>query len=172
MPYYGHHWTTDSSAARAGVISFIGSTRFYNDEPASETYGLLWDATSQTPWYRYHDGTRWHQIWFDNAESLGLKYDLAEANNLQGVGMWALDYDGARTELWDALESHFAGCWHCCDYDGDGDIDFADFQHFAFCLQGPDSTYNTGHNCLIGDADADEDLDLADFADFQLGFGG
>jgi hypothetical protein len=32
---------------------------------------------------------------------------LAKANNLKGIGMWALGYDGSRTELWNAIEKRF-----------------------------------------------------------------
>lgn len=106
VPYYGGHWTTETSSARSAVVAWQGSTRFTNDEPNSQVYGRLWDTFSQTPWYRWNDGTNWHQVWYDDAESLGLKYQLAEDNNLQGVGMWAMNYDGARPELWDALRAY------------------------------------------------------------------
>jgi spore germination protein YaaH len=115
VPYYGGHWTTTSSAARSTVIDWIGSTRFRDDQPNSEYYGRLWDTTSQTPWYRWNDGTNWHQVWYDDAESLGLKYQLAQDHDLQGVGMWALNYDGTRDELWDELEARFVDAC-CADY--------------------------------------------------------
>jgi hypothetical protein len=106
LPYYGHHWKTTGSAARSSVISggFVGSVFCQNEQ--SGTYGRQWETASQTPWYRWNDGTNWHQVWYDDAESLGLKYDLAVARNLRGVGMWALGYDGSRAELWTALEDH------------------------------------------------------------------
>ncbi|MBN2448593.1 MAG: hypothetical protein JXO22_17840 [Phycisphaerae bacterium] len=169
VPYYGHHWTTATSSARSTVISFIGSTRFYNDEPNSQTYGLIWDSVSQTPWYRWNDGTNWHQVWFDNADSLGLKYDLANQYNLQGVGMWALDYDGSRPELWDALELKIGLCatGGCCDLNGDGHIDFSDFPMFRFCMAGPDFYYLASQTCFAADADGDADVDLGDFAIMQ-----
>jgi len=113
IPYYGGHWTTASSAARSSVIAWQGSTRFHSDEPNSLIYGRLWDAASQTPWYRWHDGLVWHQVWYDDAESLGLKYQLAQDNNLSGVGMWALNYDRTRPELWDELRTRFVDS--CCE---------------------------------------------------------
>lgn len=167
VPYYGNHWTTVSSAARSAMIDYVGSTRFYNDEPNSQNYGLLWESLSQTPWYRWHDGSTWHQVWFDNADSLGLKYDLALDHDLQGVGMWALEYDGARDELWDLLDEKFGGCYIFGDFDGNGHADFDDLLPLLFCLQGPDATYASGHMCLTGDADEDLDVDLHDFASFQ-----
>jgi spore germination protein YaaH len=171
LPYYGNHWTTVSSSARSTATDWLGSTRFFDDQPDSLLYGLLWEAQSQTPWYRWQEGSTWHQVWFDNAESLGLKYDLALENELQGVGMWALGYDGARPELWDQLEQQFGGCFTCCDLDEDGDVDFDDFASFQFCMQGPDAIYDPTHFCAGGDADEDDDVDLHDFAVLQQSFG-
>lgn len=170
VPYYGHHWTTTSSAARSSVISFLGSTRFYNDQPDSAYYGLLWETLSQTPWYRWQVGSTWHQVWFDNAESLGLKYDLAVENDLQGVGMWALAYDGARTELWDLLEDRFGGCWFCSDFTGEGHVTIDDWPLFQFCMIGPGVTFNPSHFCTQGDCDEDGDVDVHDLAEFQVAF--
>jgi len=171
VPYYGHKWTTTSSAAGASVISFIGSTRFRDDAVDVQTYGRLWHSSSQTPWYRWQAGSTWHQVWFDDAESTGLKFDLAINNGLQGVGMWALNYDGARPELWDEIEARFPCTSACCDMDSDGDVDDADMAMFLFCLQGPGGTYSVGHFCLTADTDEDTDVDMADFAEFQIGFG-
>ncbi len=112
VPYYGHHWTTMSSSARSTVVAFQGSTRFYNDVLLADIYGRQWEVFSQTPWYYWYQGGQWHQTWYDDAESLGLKYQLAQDHNLQGVGMWALDYDGSRPELWDELGDRFVD--PCC----------------------------------------------------------
>lgn len=111
VPYYGNHWTTSTSSARSTRIAHVGSVTFAKAQVDSATYGLLWDATSQTPWYRWHDGTNWHQVWFDNADSLRLKYQLALDAGLQGVGMWCLGNDPGRNELWDLLQEKFInGC--------------------------------------------------------------
>jgi len=32
-----------------------------------------------------------HQVWFDDAQSLSLKYKLADELHLRGVGMWEAD---------------------------------------------------------------------------------
>ena len=34
-------------------------------------------------------------------------YDFAIDNNLKGIGIWALGYDGDNTELWSLLYSKF-----------------------------------------------------------------
>ena len=109
IPYYGYHWITSSGQARASVLSNFGSAFYNTYQSGAYTYGEIWDAQSQSPWYRYYDGDDWHQVWCDNDSSLGLKYDLAQNNNLKGVGMWALGYDEQRMELWHELFNQFGG---------------------------------------------------------------
>lgn len=173
IPYYGGHWITTSSAARSSVVSWQGATWFRDDEPASQTYGVLWDATSQTPWYRWQQSGQWHQVWFDNATSLGLKYNLAKYYHLQGVGMWALGYDGDRPELWDALEQRFGAPGLVPpDLDHDGDVDVADFGYFQLCFNGPQRPPAIAGDCDITDFDGDADVDLADFGELLACFNG
>jgi spore germination protein YaaH len=107
VPYYGQKWTTKKDVAGDSVVKYIGATTFDNDQPNSIAYGVKWSAY-KTPWYSYkYDATTYAQVWFDNDSSLGLKYDLAKANNLKGVGMWALGQDGSRQELWNMLKTKF-----------------------------------------------------------------
>ncbi len=106
VPYYGLHWTTSNQYAGSSTEDFIGSPRFSATENGMFFHGMQWSTDKNTPWYRWFDDD-WHQVWADNDSSLGLKYDLAINNNLMGVGMWALGYDGARRELWDVIEAKF-----------------------------------------------------------------
>ena len=70
------------------------------------SYGKLWDESSQTPWYRYQN-PNWYQGWYDDSLSLSLKYDFAIENDLLGVGIGAMGYDGNNPELWELLSSKF-----------------------------------------------------------------
>ncbi len=123
IPYYGRAWSTVSDAVRAQTQS--GVKYGY---PAAPTYdvavelatenGRRWDDEEQAPWTAYQREnctstygcvTSWRELYYDDPQSLGLKYDLAIANNLRGVGMWALGYDGIRPELTALLHQKFAG---------------------------------------------------------------
>ena len=109
VPYYGKHWKTTSSSAGAAVSSYVGSTFYIDDVTNSTSHGgYIWDNASQTPWYRWNSGG-WNQVWSDNEESLSKKYDLALTENLGGIGIWALNYDGNRDELWDLINTKFSG---------------------------------------------------------------
>ncbi len=69
-------------------------------------------------------------------------------------------------------EANFAlGVWLPGDYDVDGDVDFADFQHFAGALTGPDLGPPPAGGDIF-DTDDDIDVDMQDFATFQAAFSG
>ncbi|MFH0982301.1 MAG: alpha-amylase family glycosyl hydrolase [Planctomycetota bacterium] len=55
------------------------------------------------------------------------------------------------------------------DWDGDGDVDVADYGHFFDCLTGPNNG-PLGPGCNTFDFDTDLDVDLKDFDVFQSGF--
>jgi hypothetical protein len=108
LPYYGHQWPTASSSPHSQVQGTCATLFYSTLAYRAELYGRLWDEESLTPWYTfYNDG--WFQGWYDDPESLELKYDLVKASDLQGVGIWALGYDGSRPELWEQLELSFTG---------------------------------------------------------------
>ncbi len=109
VPYYGKHWKTATGNAGSVVTSYVGST-FYRSTvvDAANHGGFIWDNASQTPWYKWQSGS-WNQVWCDNEKSLGKKYDFALSENIGGIGIWALNYDGTRTELWNLIHTKFAG---------------------------------------------------------------
>ncbi len=107
IPYYGLKWKTQTEAPHSPTIQYISSTRFKNDVTDAQTYGRLWAADQQVPWFKYQSASEWYQVWYDDDSSLGLKYALAQSKNYRGVGMWALGYDGNRQELWNELYNRF-----------------------------------------------------------------
>ncbi len=56
------------------------------------------------------------------------------------------------------------------DFDGDADVDAADFAFFQACASGPGIPYNPG--CEDQDFDGDNDIDQDDYAVFQRCYGG
>ena len=105
-PYYGFEWPSASSAPGSNTTG-IGDAKFYSEiEGLAQSYGKLWNQSSQTPWYNYNNNG-WNQGWYDDSLSLSLKYDFALFNDLKGIGIWALGYDAGRTELWDLLYNKF-----------------------------------------------------------------
>ncbi len=123
VPYYGYVWSTrdgspySTAVSGAQAITYTGVVGNLSCGALAQTFG--WDATAQSPWSAWfsprsgdpcsdNTGTP-REMYFDNATSLGIKYDLVNANNLRGAGMWTLGYDTGHSELWNELATKFTG---------------------------------------------------------------
>jgi len=122
VPYYGYRWSTVSGAPYASTVSGATAEGFAaavtDLSCAHPSLSQSWDSTGASPWASWWSpsandpcgdnlGTP-QELYYDDANSLGLKYDLINQNNLRGAGIWALGYDSGRTDLWGALHTHFS----------------------------------------------------------------
>ena len=90
--------------------------------PANELIlGLPWYgydypciSTDQSPYFMYESPAGdVHQVWFDNPQSLAVKYRYARDHHLRGVGFWNTDAiystDGVQpnegVDMWNAVEN-------------------------------------------------------------------
>ncbi|MEQ8277670.1 MAG: glycosyl hydrolase family 18 protein [Deltaproteobacteria bacterium] len=108
VPYYGRDWPVTSSAMHAATTG-NGSARTYVAARDALAAGRArqYDGDSENPFYVYQSGGSWRQAWYDDEESLAAKYQLALEQEIGGIGMWALGYDGAYPELWDVVDAYF-----------------------------------------------------------------
>ena len=121
VPYYGRAWSTDTSALHAKNISGTqygaSTTVVYGTAIGfAADHGRKWDPTEGVAWtaYRRQNCTAaygcvnpWRELYYDDAQALGLKYDLINRAGLRGAGIWALGYDGTRPELYAMLKAKF-----------------------------------------------------------------
>lgn len=108
VPWYGYDWPV-SSADRKAASTGAGTARFYNAaEALAETYGKELDATTKVPWLSYNSSS-WRQLWYDDSLSLSLKNDLVINKDIAGIGIWALSYDGGRSEIWGSIKASYGG---------------------------------------------------------------
>jgi len=112
FPYYGYDWPVTNST-RMSSTTGSATSRTYTvaksviDTLPSANY-FSTDASYNVPWYRYTSGAQWRQTWYDDSLSLSKKYDSVKTIGIAGSGMWALGYDGSRTELWAALKRAYS----------------------------------------------------------------
>jgi len=98
--------TSDTYLDAAGEASDPGVRpgSYVSHRDVNDTAGKQrWDT-----WYSTTFGCT-RQLFWDDATSLGYKYDLANRDGLRGVGIWTLNYGGGNKELWSALANHFGG---------------------------------------------------------------
>src|ERR1700682_4397813 len=131
VPYYGYKYCTvdtnpysaenvpghcpDPSqpdpAKKTGNPQSASYAQILDDFTCAQQLQTSWDNDAAEPWASWsspasgdpcggnHNSSR--ELYYDNAQSLGLKYDLVHRQNLQGTGMWALGFYGRSEELWE-----------------------------------------------------------------------
>ncbi|RLG90711.1 MAG: hypothetical protein DRO36_05650, partial [Candidatus Hecatellales archaeon] len=107
LPFYGYDWPCSSNQPGASTTGNGTAVRMKDAIANAQTYGRIWDSNSHTPWYRYQSGDTWHQCWYDDDESLGLKFDYVNDANLGGTGFWALGYEGNNANIWNVVKEKF-----------------------------------------------------------------
>ncbi len=107
VPWYGYDWPVVNNARKATATGTGSSRTYVVAEPMALSYGKAFDGLTKVPWFSYASGTAWRQVWYDDSLSLALKYNFVNARALAGIGIWALSYDGARSEIWNGIKSAF-----------------------------------------------------------------
>lgn len=103
LPFHGYDWPSSSGEPDANTTGAGTAVYMKNATVNAKTYGRIWDSGSHTPWYKYQSNGVWHQAWYDDDESLGLKLDYANSENLGGTGFWALGYEGNNATIWNVV---------------------------------------------------------------------
>jgi spore germination protein YaaH len=106
VPYYGYDWPVQDDRQQSTATDRAVS-RIYSVIPDILThFPRQWSESFSVPWIAYRP-SGWRQCWYDDAQSLALKYGFAKERDLGGIGMWALGYDGMLPELWEEIRRAF-----------------------------------------------------------------
>lgn len=108
LPYYGLDWQVDSANVPANTLGTAKAFNYAGAKDMAIKYGRKWDPDSKNPYVIYSDSGQTRQLWYDDAESLSYKYQLALDNRLGGVGIWALGFDAGTNDLWNVLKAYFS----------------------------------------------------------------
>lgn len=103
LPLYGWDWPTKTNEKHSETLGPGSAVVLWKAVRNAEIYGRRWDYETESAWYVYRKGGVWHQCWYEDPESLALKYSLARSRRLGGVGFWALGYEGELTEIYEAI---------------------------------------------------------------------
>ncbi|MBI5369518.1 MAG: glycoside hydrolase family 18 protein [Planctomycetes bacterium] len=105
MPLYGRKWKTTSAALGAPAIAGTSTAHPYRTSILGN-YGRIWDPKSQTPYATGTAGGTYWQLWYDDADSLGRKFDETARNDFGGIGFWKLPW--ADEAIWKKVEAYAA----------------------------------------------------------------
>jgi hypothetical protein len=121
VPYYGRKSCVGGAVPNAYPTSGVSADSYLDasseaSDPAvrAGSYVTHRDTNSSGTerWDTWYNTTLscTRELYWDDAVSLGKKYDLVNSAKLRGAGIWNLNYGGGAPELWSALSAHFAGC--------------------------------------------------------------
>lgn len=111
VPYYGFDYPTGTSSTLHAATTGSGSSITYTvAKGKAALYGRQWNSAAPCPYYMYQSSGAWRQAYYEDSLSLSIKYDVIKQRNIGGMGVWALSYDGANTELWGAIRDKFTSC--------------------------------------------------------------
>ncbi|CAN5709887.1 hypothetical protein BH23CHL2_BH23CHL2_17270 [soil metagenome] len=93
VPFYGRDWNLDTGPP-ATSLGFVEASRLLIE--SDEVVGGF-SGDHGVPWFRYRDddGDR-HEVWYENAESLELKLDLAIEYGVGGFAAWRIGHEDPR----------------------------------------------------------------------------
>ncbi len=107
VPFYGYEWQTVDKNYKSATIAGTGALATYKrvqelleNRDDIEKY---WDEESQSPWLTYEQSGAIKQIYYEDEQSLKAKADFAKENDLAGIAIWTLGYEGKYQEVWEAL---------------------------------------------------------------------
>lgn len=107
VPWYGYDWPVVSSVRKAAVTGTGTARIFTASEALAGTHGKVFDQLTKVPWVAYTSSSLWRQLWYDDLQSLDLKYELVKSKNMGGIGIWALGYQGGTQAVWDSIKFAF-----------------------------------------------------------------
>ncbi len=117
VPYYGYNFLIEEPNPNAKRIpgsdeDGFSISQYYagiKDNKSIPIQNTKLDPVSQTPYiiYKSAETQKLRVLHFENEQSLKKKYEFALSENLSGVGIWALGYDGDYKELWNVLGEMF-----------------------------------------------------------------
>lgn len=100
IPFYMRIWETTGTEVDSQAVGMEMAKNWVSDHGVS----LQWDETTCQNYGEYMSGDTIHQIWMEDAESIRVKLNVMDANNLGGVASWCLGFE--TPDIWDVISEY------------------------------------------------------------------
>jgi spore germination protein YaaH len=109
LPWYGREWTVANAGVPGTSLGDSKAVIFATAKKQAAQEGKQYDNDTETAYYHInHDSSLW-QVWFDDGQGFDAKVAYIVDNDLGGLGIWALGYDGGHDDLWDGIANNMVG---------------------------------------------------------------
>ena len=88
IPNYGYDWTLPfvKGTSKATTIGNVEAVQIAISRGAE----ILFDETSQAPYFNYVLDNLTHEVWFEDVRSLTAKFNLVKEYGLRGMSYWQI----------------------------------------------------------------------------------
>ncbi|MCD6498021.1 MAG: hypothetical protein J7M25_06915 [Deltaproteobacteria bacterium] len=114
VPYYGRLGVVSEPASPAVQLRYVGEIKYYKaKEKLDEGVEHHWDPDVFNSYMVWQEGGEWYEAFYEDTDSLAVRYRLILDADLGGMGMWALNLDVDMDqgvvfpELWQLLDDYF-----------------------------------------------------------------
>lgn len=102
MPNYGYDWTLPFMRGNAAQSIGLAAATELAGRTNSE---ILYDETTQTPYFFYTENNTRHVVWFDDPRSISAKLALVDEFDLAGASWWTINR--CYTPAWLIAQNYF-----------------------------------------------------------------
>lgn len=107
VPLYGYEWQTYSDKPKSMVVKSSGALATYKRVrlllDSRDDIVVQWDDKAKVPWFVYRDNGEVKTIYYENKRSIQEKLMYQKENELGGIALWALGYEGTNEDLWQTI---------------------------------------------------------------------
>lgn len=107
IPFYGYEWETlnnnHKSTAVQNSAALATHKRVRELLEGRRDITTYWDDKAKSPWLTYNQSGATKQIYYEDEKSIKAKMDYVKDNDLSGVAVWAIGYEGKHHDLWDVI---------------------------------------------------------------------
>lgn len=118
IPYYGYDWPVKDKTNKRSLAlpqsdanGYVETLSYGRAKADSKFTGsnCQFDDLAQEPWCGYTDPatSKDRVAWFENDQSIKVKYDFAKSQDFAGIAVWTMGYDKDYPDLWDILKNTF-----------------------------------------------------------------
>lgn len=100
LPLYGRSWPSPDDSVPGVSIGSSSAVTMGNAIAYAAGFEPRYDDVTETPWL--WDGSE--QLWYDDHDSVEIKLQWSVDQGIQGVGFWALGYDGNNPAFWEMVD--------------------------------------------------------------------
>ncbi|MFB5190773.1 glycosyl hydrolase family 18 protein [Alicyclobacillus fastidiosus] len=99
IPVYGYDWANGKTTAL--TLNQVDQLL------SSNSITPMWDATDEEPYFTYTASGVQHTVYYENAQSITDKLEIAKADNLRGIALWRIGLEDS--QVWQPIQQYASG---------------------------------------------------------------